>query len=176
MSGLTPLWLVGLWACAWWWFRPLLLGAEGDVPRAAVEAVGDSGRDSVLDVGRIDLVLKASLDAGEAVFQTLGERGLGLRDALESLGDRFPHDGDESVLEGGGESLGEEAGDGVVHVCGGCGGLCGGCRDDGDSLACFPLFRQGVCLEGCGAGERVGGGWVGVPVWAGVGVRVCYVN
>jgi len=55
--GLTPLWLVGLWAWRWGWFRPLWLGAEGDVPRPVVETVGDRFRDSVLDVGAVCLVL-----------------------------------------------------------------------------------------------------------------------
>lgn len=39
----------------------------------------------------------------------------------DSLVDCFPNDGDEGILEGGGEGLGEEAGDGVVH--GGLGGV-----------------------------------------------------
>ena len=97
--------------------------SEGDVPRTAVEAVADGFRHLVIDVSAVHLVGQVALDAVETLldgveasvqrFAHVG--GFSLRDARQSLVDGFPNDGDESVFEGGCESLGEKAGDGVVH-------------------------------------------------------------
>ena len=100
------------------------LGAEFDGERAAVDSVGDG----ILDVGGVNLVGEAGLKVSHLLFQSVQTSldgavglsvvlgaGISLGKAGESLGDGFSNDGDESLLEGGGESLGEKAGDGVVH-------------------------------------------------------------
>ena len=101
--------------------------SEGDVPRAVVEAVADRFGHLVINVARVHLVahvafkaVETLLDSMEAVvqrfahvgrfgFQHLGGHG------GESLRDGFPHDGREGVLEGLGESLREQGGEGVGH-------------------------------------------------------------
>lgn len=99
------------------------LASEGDVPRAVVEAVGDGFRNLVIDVAGVHLVahvafeaVQTLLDGVEASVQRFAHvGGFSLRDARQSLVDGFSNDGHESLFEGGCESLGEEAGDGVVH-------------------------------------------------------------
>ena len=149
--------------------------SEGDVPRAVVEAVGDGFRHLVIDVAGINLVAHVALDAVETLlngveasvqrFAHVG--GFSLRDAGESLGDGFSHDGDESVLEGGCESLGEEAGDGVVH--GGV-GLVGVVM----TQTLYPIRRGGS--RGGRSLDRGGCACACASLWAGcagVGGRGC---
>ena len=113
--------------------------SEGDVPRTAVEAVADGFRHLVIDVSAVHLVGQVALDAVETLLDGIEaslHRGvahgvvLGAWLARQSLVDGFSNDGDESVFEGGCESLGEEAGDGVVHGVWWCGCLVGGVVDD----------------------------------------------